>query len=175
MNASRTAKMPRPRRPHRAAAVCGGLRRSELLGLRWTDYTPRRGAQGHRQPRPASPAGLIRQDRSKTAGSSTIICPVRHHHARRAAPANTRRGRIDLPPRWHLARPNNFGKVARGSCKKVSACRTLLIAQLSPDRRHPVDDAITIPRGSGADQLGHAKVSHDAGQILGARPGASRS
>lgn len=139
-----------------------GLRRSELLGLRWTDYTPKAGelrVTGNLVR--VTGKGLIRQDRGKTAGSiRTIILPefaTTMLDARRTREYWGEAEMIFPSTAGTWRDPNNFNKQWRkvrdnlGVPDVTSHSFRKSVATL-------IDDAGLSAR-IGADQLGHAKVS----------------
>jgi integrase len=143
-------------------AIATGLRRGELLGLRWCDYDPdnRIIAVTGRVYR-ATGKGLKRKDTTKTpAGIRTLALPmfaVEMLNARRLHPTLGQHEVIFTSGTGTLRDPNNYDRAWRRVRDDIKAPDVTghsfrkTIATI-------IDDEGFSPR-VGADQLGHAKVS----------------
>ena len=139
-----------------------GLRRSELLGLRWADYTPATAelrVTGNLVR--VTGKGLIRQDRAKTEGSiRTVALPrfaVDMLAERKNKPYWGEQPMIFPSTAGTWRDPNNFGKQLR-SVRDDLGLPDVTTHSFRKSVATLIDDAGLSAR-IGADQLGHAKVS----------------
>ncbi|MGH3495445.1 MAG: site-specific integrase [Sciscionella sp.] len=142
--------------------IATGLRRSELLALRWVDYDDQAGtlAVTGKVVRVAA-KGLVRVDDTKTtAGKRTVALPafaIAVLIERRSRPYVGEQSVIFPSTAGTLRDPNNFGKQWRtvrddlGVPEVTTHSFRKTVATL-------IDDEGLSPR-IGADQLGHSKVS----------------
>lgn len=142
--------------------IATGLRRSELLGLRWSDFDETAGtltvtgkvvrAKGR---------GLERIDDTKTvAGQRTILLPqfaIDTLTARRGREYVGEQAVIFASTTGTLRDPNNFGKQWRTVRAEVGA-PDVTTHSFRKTIATLIDDEGLSPR-IGADQLGHSKVS----------------
>jgi integrase len=143
-------------------AIATGLRRGELLGLRWCDYDPdKRTISVTGRVFRATGKGLKRKDTTKTpAGIRTLALPkfaVEMLNRRRLHPELGRHELIFTSGSGTLRDPNNYDRAWRLVRDDIKAPDVTghsfrkTIATI-------IDDEGFSPR-VGADQLGHAKVS----------------
>jgi integrase len=155
-----------------ALLIATGLRRSELLALRWSDFDAEAGTVTvtGKLVR-VTGKGLARMDETKTAAGRTLPLPrfaVDMLRARRAVPYIGEQSVIFASTAGTLRDPNNFGKQWRTVRERLGV-PGVTTHSFRKTVATLIDDEGLSARID-ADHLGHSKVSMNTGPVHVSRP-----